>query len=393
MTNLFWDQQVKEQKQKYIKLLKIMGGLSHLFSDSTSPYLYYRGHENLFCETFKAKNLSRGDVSYDAVKDGVGIGLKTFLNNNGRTFQKVAEFNSDSNIIRELDNDYDVIYKIAQLRNKRIKTTQNMTNTHTSIYHLITREPGKMNIVETPMHVIDIDSIKIDKKQSKNTIKFTDHYNEYSFSQSKNTLMQRFDTREEKVIREFSVDILENPFKLLESLQTNIIVSETDQPEEENFIILPLYSIRDNEVPKKSGLNQWNAGGRKRHPNEVYIPIPAWIHDVFDDFFVYAKNRKNRGESAKNSPSFYVELPSGYKMKCKVAQAGGKALMSDPNKDLGKWILRKVLNLREGKLVTMEMLKEIGVDSIKLTKKDDENYLLDFVEAGSFSDFEENNKK
>src|SRR5699024_9138358 len=123
--NLFWDQQVKEQKQKYIKLLKIMGGLSHLFSDSTSPYLYYRGHENLFCETFKAKNLSRGDVSYDAVKDGVGIGLKTFLNNNGRTFQKVAEFNSDSNIIRELDNDYDVIYKIAQLRNKRIKTTQN----------------------------------------------------------------------------------------------------------------------------------------------------------------------------------------------------------------------------------------------------------------------------
>ena len=51
--------------------------------------------------------------------------------------------------------------------------------------------------------------------------------------------------------------------------------TSTIQPKEENFIILPLYSVRDNNVPTKSGLNQWNAAGRKRHPNEVYIPIPS----------------------------------------------------------------------------------------------------------------------
>jgi len=31
----------------------------------------------------------------------------------------------------------------------------------------------------------------------------------------------------------------------------------------------------------KSGLNQWNARGRDRNPNEVYIPIPAEIHKNF----------------------------------------------------------------------------------------------------------------
>lgn len=392
LSSMFWDKQSEEHKNEYINLLKIMGSLSNLFSDSTSPYLYYRGHENLFCEAFKAKNLSRGDVSYDAVKDGVGIGLKTFLNNNGLTFQKVAEFNNDSDIIRELDNEYEIAHKVATLRNKRLKTTQNMTDTHASVYHLVTREPGKMNIVESPMYLIDIDSIRLNKKQAKNTIKFKDKYNEYSFSLSKNTLLQRFDTREEKMIKQFSVEMFENPFNLLKSLQDNIVYSETEKPEEENYIILPLYSVKYKDVRPGSGLNQWNARGRERHPDEVYIPIPAWIHDVFDEFFDYAKNRKVRGESAKNSPSFFVELPNGKVMTCKVAQAGGKALMSDPNKDLGHWILRDVLDIPQNTLVTMEMLKEIGIDSVKLTKMKEDFYLLDFVEAGTYSEFEENNK-
>lgn len=78
-------------------------------------------------------------------------------------------------------------------------------------------------------------------------------------------------------------------------------------------------------------------------------------------------------------------------MKCKVAQSGGKTLMSDPNKDLGKWILRDVLGLPERRLVTMELLKEIGIESVKITKKDNQNYLLDFVEVGTYTKFEEDN--
>lgn len=389
---MFWKNQSSSQINQYLNLLKVMGSLSNLFSDSTSPYLYYRGHENLFCEAFNAKNLSRGDVSYDAIKDGVGIGLKTFLNSNGLTYQKVAEFNSDSDLIREASDDYEVIYKIAELRNKRIKVTQNMTGAHSSMYHLVTREPGKMNIIEEQMAFIDIDSIELNKKQSKNTLRFSDRYNDYSFSLSKNTLLKRFDTRSEKQVLQISVDILENPFDMLAQLIEEIKIADTEQPQEENFIILPLYSVRDGNVPEKSGLNQWNAKGRVRHPNEVYIPIPSWIHKEFDEFFVYAKERKSPGESAKNSPSFEVELPNGNIMKCKVAQAGGKALMSDPNKALGEWILRDILNIPENTKVTMRMLEEIGIDSVKLTKKNDNYYLLDFVEAGSYEEFEGNNK-
>src|SRR5699024_2846345 len=190
LNGIFWSNQSNKEQKEYIYLLKIMGSLSNLFSESNSPYLYYRGHENLFCEAFNAKNLSRGDISYDAIKGNIGIGLKTFLNNNGLTFQKVAEFNNESDIIRGLENEYDVVHKIASLRNKRIKTTQNITDTSESMYHLVTREPGKMNIIETPMHLIDIDSIKLNKYQSKNTIKFSDKFNDYSFSLSKNTLLQ-----------------------------------------------------------------------------------------------------------------------------------------------------------------------------------------------------------
>ncbi|MGY4105533.1 hypothetical protein ACWOA0_07950 [Ignavigranum ruoffiae] len=389
MNGLFWDFQSKEQQEEYIHLLQVIGSLSNLFSESKTPYLYYRAHENLFCEAFGAKNLSRGDISYDAIKGKVGIGLKTFLNGNGQSFQKVAEFNSESDKIRDLVREDDIVYKIAELRNKRIETTKSITEADYSIYHLITRESGKMNVVECGMDLVDINSIRINKKGSKNSIHFSDKYNEYSFSLSKNTLLKRFDTTERKLLYQFKVDILDNPFEFLKGLDLRALPEGQKEQEELESIILPLYSTRTGEVPERSGLNQWNARGRSRHHDEAYIPIPAWIHDKFKGFFVYSSERKYSGESAKDSPSFEVELPSGKVMKCKVAQAGGKALMSDPNRELGEWILRDILKIKPRTLVTMEMLNEIGIDSVKLTKKNNHYYYLDFVETGSYEKFVE----
>src|SRR5699024_7295953 len=177
-----------------------------------------------------------------------------------------------------------------------------------------------------PLDLVDINSIHIQKKQSKNTIRFTDKYNEYSYSLSKNTLLKRFYTQEQNKIVTFEVDILENPFELLKSMQVEIadtgLTSESKEnhivlpfeipdsrlisESKENYIVLPLYSPNRGDVPQRSGLNQWNAQGRVRHPDEVYIPIPTWIHDTFDTFFAYAKQRKVKGESAKNSPTFQV---------------------------------------------------------------------------------------
>lgn len=390
MANIFWQGQSQSMQKEYIEFLKIVGSLSNLFSDSSDPYLYYRAHENLFCQVFNAKNLARGDISFDAIKDGMGIGLKTFINGNGKTFQKVAEFNSDSHLIRGLGTDEEIVQKIAELRNKRINLTQNVAGTNQSLYHIVTRERGKMNVIETTMDPVDISSIRLNNKQSKNTIKFKDKYNEYSFSLSKNTLLKRFDTSDSEIIMQFDVDILDNPFEFL--TRKKILAQTALQPviEEEEYIILPLYSPRSKVVEEKSGLNQWNAGGRTRDIDEVYIPIPSWIHDTFGDFFVYS--RKFKGKSTKDSPVFDVELPSGEIMSCKVAQQGGKALMSNPNKVLGKWILRDVLKIKEGTLVKIEMLEEVGIDSVKLTKKNDDYYYLDFMESGSFELFEENNK-
>ncbi|WP_195852331.1 hypothetical protein [Aerococcus urinae] len=136
MSEFFWNLQTDDDKKRYIQLLQIVGSLSNLFADTVNPFLYYRAHENLFCEVFNAKNLSRGDISFDAVKGNLGIGLKTFLQGNGNTFQKVAEFNSDSDLFRGLVTDEEVIYKVSELRNKRIKMTQNATNTKLNLYHL-----------------------------------------------------------------------------------------------------------------------------------------------------------------------------------------------------------------------------------------------------------------
>lgn len=64
-----------------------------------------------------------------------------------------------------------------------------------------------------------------------------------------------------------------------------LIESQNKQTEQKEFVILPLYSTRNGLVPERSGLNQWNANGRKCSLDEVYIPIPIQIHQNFPDFF------------------------------------------------------------------------------------------------------------
>ena len=51
-------------------------------------------------------------------------------------------------------------------------------------------------------------------------------------------------------------------------------------------------------------------------------------------------------------------------LQAKICQENGKALMSNPNKDLGEWLLRKVLKKNVGELVTMDDLNRIGIDSV-----------------------------
>lgn len=192
--------------------------------------------------------------------------------------------------------------------------------------------------------------------------------------------MKKFETRDS--ICDFEVEILKDPFEFLLNARRNIdLIVQTDI-DIIDCIVLPLYSPRSEKVEERSGLNQWNAKGRPRDANEVYVPVPKWIHQKKKDFFQYTT-------SDNKTDAFGVRLPNGEILSMKIAQEGGKALMSNPNKALGKWILRDILNIKEGKLVTKEMLDIIGIDSVKLSKNKDGIYSLDFLKTGSFDIFKE----
>ena len=367
---MFYKNQETSLREKYIQSLQIVGNLSNLFSDSQTPYLYYRIAEKIFCDAFDANDLSRGDIAFDAAKDGLGIGLKTFLKNNDKTLQKVAEFNKDR-FLYESKSPQEIVNIVASLRNERISLAKNISGVDNSLYHCVLRSENKFFIFEEDMPIIDLSALQEIKKQ-KNSIWFNDGNHEYNFNLSKSTLLKRFKT--DSFLEEFDVEIFENPLSMIKEC--------FQQKEEEkrgiakliDTVFLPLYGA-GKIVSEKSGLNQWNAAGRARDSNEIYIPIPAKVHKLAPDFF------------PPRDKNFMLKLPNATVLNVKVCQENSKALMSNPNKALGKWLLRDVLNLKEDVLLTYEKLQTIGIDSVRIDKYDDGNYAIHFAALGSYEEF------
>lgn len=365
----------------YCRYLQCVGMLSRLSSESDSPYINSRVAENVFCLATGAENLGRADCSADAKLGEVGIGIKTFLASNNNTMQKIAEFNKDAVRIRNKTAN-EIVNIIANLRNERILSTKRIYGINTMIYHCIVREPNRINVYECPMDLIDIPNISnILEKSNRNVIYFQDGKNEYSFNLNKNTLYKRFETIEINFFIE--VKILSKPYEVL----TRLFDSDSEisfESRKTNYqirsVVLPLFSDRGGRhVPEKSGLNQWNADGRPRNSEEIYIPIPLWIHKKFPQFFPLRDKK------------FTLKLPNGNKLSAKVCQQGRKALMSNPNRELGQWLLRDVMNLQERELLSYEKLQVIGIDSVEVFKVNDEEYRIEFRPMGSYDDFLDNN--
>lgn len=378
---MFYNKQTTEQQQDYIRTLKAVGSLSNLFSDSDIPNLYYRAAENVFCRSFDARNLSRSDITFDAIKDGTGIALKTFQHRNGKSVEKIAEFN-DAVEDFQGHSDEEIMNIISGLRNDRIQLAINMTDATSMIYHLVTRKTGSFEVHEESLDYIDIKNLELDKKQTTGkSVWFTDGKHEYKFSKSKSTLYKRFIT--DSPLATFDVDILDDPYNYLLSEELkNMHLSNEKQYES---VILPLFSANSGKVEEKSGLNQWNAGGRKRHEDEIYIPIPSWIHRQYEGFFPYDRETERKD-------SFTLILPNGRELTSKVCQSGGKGFMSNPNRDLGNWLLRHVLRIPPKEIVTNEHLAKVGIDSVIVTKLAEFIFQIDFAEIGTYQEFEENNK-
>ena len=389
---MFYELQPQIQRENYKKMLSIVGSLTQLFSESDCPYLAYRAHENIFCKYFEAENLARLDCSADAKKNRIGIGLKTWT---GQDDQKVAEFGKLRETFAGLTG-LDLVKKIAEYRNERIRVTKNLNGIDEMIYHVIKRVPGAMQVLECAFDYIDIDHISIiTNRGNVNNTYFTDGRHTYHFSTSKNTLYMIFEDLE--LLDNFNVEIMDDPYTCLMNLMPGVNAEGAAEDvarlrtvvPKANQVCLRLYSTKPNGtkyVAEKSGLNQWNGARfvrrtgeyKPRDPNELYIPYPA-------------EDRRNTvGFFPDRDTVFNLRLPDGSEIPAKICQDDGKAIMSNPNNLLGEWLLRKVFELSEGTLVTYDMLLKFGIDSVIFTKHGELDYSVDFAEIGTYEAFYSN---
>lgn len=359
--------------QEYQHFLVTMGKLSNLFSDNVVPFLHYRLVENLFCKCFEAKNLARDDTSYDSIYHGAGIGIKTFMMPTQKSYEKVAEFDKRSSLITSDMSDLDVVKLVAEWRNDRIMLANRMygiSEDNTAQYHCVARQQSCFLLFNTSYDCINQDTIRLIKAKTTNTISFTDGINNYRFSRPKSTLYKEFALPSADEIITLPVRIVEDPFALLKRLEVT-----SNETATKPYVILPLYSTRcDGEVAAKSGLNQWNAAGRIRDPDEVYIPIPIEVHRKHPDFF------------PERDEEFELILPDKTCLRAKVCQENRKALMSNPNSALGEWLLRTVFNLQPGELLTRKHLDIYGMDSIVVEKENENRYYLRLTTKEHYED-------
>jgi len=365
-----------EKNGNYLKLLSAVSKLSGLFSESAVPFINYRVAENIFCRSFDAGNLSRSDTAFDANYNSIGVGLKTFVCNGNSSTEKVAEFNSLSRTLKDFKGK-ELALKLGEFRNDRINLANRVYDIENSLYHIVARKEKELLLYETDYNIIDIDNIH-SVKDNKASLQFEDGNNIYTFNYSKSTLFRKFIIPQNAF--RLPIDIIEDPYSLLLELfeENKNLKTATDKlVKGVNYVILPLYGIQKKEkfIFERSGLNQWNANGRKRDFGEIYIPIPAELHRKYPNFF------------PEKDQDFNLQIPTGEIFIASLCQQGRKALMTNPNKALSDWLLRKVLQLKEGELATMEKLDKLGFDSVIITKNEVGDYKIDIMKTNTYTEF------
>ncbi len=377
-----------------------MSRLSRLFSTSDHAYIVYRFVEKLFCATSGSEDLASSDISFDAKKLTQGFGVKTFVASSHMTSkrEKVAEFtkHASSGLFAQLPHE-ELALAVAQLRNARLSSdaAEIGVSLDKSAYHCLIRVAGNAFVHEEPMELIDISKIQptnqagklIDHFPSKTegTVYFTDGKNSYQFVAAKNTLVKTFNLGSH-----FTSDALATPIDVdiwSEVLGNAFSEPESAQTDVDPFVILPLYSTKSSiikEVPLKSGINQWNAGGRARSFGESYIPVPAIVHQIRSGFF---PDRETK---------FQLHLPNGEVVSAKICQQGDKALMSDPNDKLCKWLFSMIdgdwskseSRFSGSKPYSYDDLVNINKDSVRVSKSSDgQTYFMESAPLGSFEQF------
>lgn len=391
----------------YTRGVTFAATISKLYSSSATPLIDSRFVEKLFCEVTGSTDLSRSDMSFDAIYDQTaGVGVKTFVASSRAvsTFEKVAEFTRLGVSLSSL-SPAELAREVSRLRNLRIQSDseQYAIDINRSFYHCLIRTPGSVFVHEEPYGLVDVQQIEL-LRSSANSVNFTDGQNDYRFSRSKSVLMKRFKLNEGKNSPDISatvtdgiwakilgpkmesLEIRPKPQQLAPSPEVTIKTSGTDENLE--FVVLPLYSTsskRGKYIPERSGINQWNANGRKRKFGEAYIPVPMAVHDARPGFF------------PERDARFRLALPDGSTVVAKICQDGGKALMSDPNEIICKWLFAALdgsfatasERFESSRCYEYRDLEALGRDSVKISKinKGQADFYLELVEIDSYEEF------
>lgn len=224
-----WESLPDKAKDLYIKRLKAMCSLSGLFKEQNGsfPFIGYRNHEMIFIKSFQVQDIARKDCSFDVIANiknkNIGIGLKTWINKGNNSYQKIAEFNTDSHTLRNLFQKgqlKQLIFLLAKLRNQRIDNALNLYKVDYSFYHNLIRSNNSMFIVEEEYSKINAKSLEITQSND-SSVSFTDGLNDYKFTMSKSTLFKKFDTSEDKRIITFETPSDTNAFEVLDAINVN----------------------------------------------------------------------------------------------------------------------------------------------------------------------------
>lgn len=409
--------------KSYEDYLQLSAALSRLFSDTPKggPHIDPKWLERLFCEAFELQNIAGKSTSFDALQlraesDRVGVGLKTFLMHNwSPKFEKIAEFNKAfTEQAWDLSDSDALVRRVSDLRNVRVLSDAREYGVDPlkSIYHCVGRASvkgtSKLLVFEEPYPLIAVNNLELVDGKSRNAVEFRDGSNIYKFAPSKSVLYKKFGCSLAGASGEISANIIDDPFaELLKWYRGRSPNGDTPSPSGspsvplladsaiapaqgvpgKDYVVLPLYSTREKSaksVPERSGLNQWNAGGRVRdfgvsHGKpfgEMYIPVPAPIRQYFRSFF------PSRDEQ------FMLIVPTGEKLIASLCQQGEKALMSNPNKALSSWLF-SILGFtpKAGMPLSYKDLYRVDKDAVRIDKLSDGRYTIRLCPLGAYESF------
>jgi len=389
----------------YSHLVKKVGALSFLFSDSDRPLIDSRIAEKLFEIASGGHSIARADEAFDVIigrQRDIGVGVKTFTYK-GQAFEKVQEFTklaSRGNLQLEAE---DLAKAVVEARTNKIINCQRENGLRETdhFYHCLVRTVGAAFVHVEPYMTINWSNVyPIDKRghqldnfpSDTSGVWFSDGQSHYKFSKAKNVLFKRFEVSIPDVAKLIPVQIdFEIWEKLAEGLGSSFPIDEFSPGGDSleavpgvDYVVLPLYSPKSRRVEAASGINQWNAGGRSRKFGEAYIPIPADVHRVAPRFF-----------PGKDEP-FELALPNTEApVSAKVCQDGRKALMSKPNDLLCRWLYKVIDRDLDDEAYakgpnrppfTYADLERIGIDSVRVTKKNGE-FSISTADLGSYEEF------